>query len=78
MVVKLKSIVIAGHLNDAMESLRKCRCLVEDKETMALLYHAGMTIRTMQQRLDPEETTEPQEASARRHNLDLSHPAPKT
>lgn len=45
----------ASNLEDAMESLRKCRRHITDEEGKQLLYHAGMTIRDLQQRYDPSE-----------------------
>jgi hypothetical protein len=45
----------ANNLEDAMESLRKCRRHITDEEGKQLLYHCGMTIRTLQQRYDLSE-----------------------
>jgi hypothetical protein len=42
----------AKHLEDAMDSLRKCQSHITDEDGKQLLYHAGMTIRTLQNKYD--------------------------
>lgn len=49
---------LATLFEDAMESLRKARRHITDEEGKQLLYHAGMTIRTLQRRYDPIERNE--------------------
>lgn len=46
---------IAKHLEDALESLRRCREHIKDEDGRTLLYHAGMTIRDLQTRYDESE-----------------------
>lgn len=46
---------VAEHLRDAINSLSECVGRVPDADSKELLYHAGMTIRTLQQKLDPSE-----------------------
>ena len=50
-----KNEYLAMFLEIAMENLRKARRHVADEEGKQLLYHAGMTIRTLQQRYDLSE-----------------------
>lgn len=41
-------------LNEAIDALRDCRpALQQRKELLELLYHAGMTIRSIQDKINP-------------------------